>query len=274
MALSGERGVAGPEDVNDDLKRETYFYEQALASAVVAARRLRDLGVSVRRPDDFYAEMVKSDEHMKRVRAELVFERTAQETKEERRKAREQKRYGKQVQAEKLKERTLAKKESIKSLDKWRKRRKQEGFADDGAAGAPDGFDDERGDGAQKKRRGGGGGGQHGGSTPESRKKKSFKEEKFGFGGRKRVRALATRAPVRGASARFEPGWIILGAGPFFSPFSPAPGAPRTPPPAEKSRRARGVLPACPDASRKGHLLIHGVYPELKRLRRTPSVVG
>ena len=220
MALSGERGVAGPEDVNDDLKRETYFYEQALASAIVAARRLRDLGVSVRRPDDFYAEMVKSDEHMKRVRAELVFERTAQETKEERRKAREQKRYGKQVQAEKLKERTLAKKESIKSLDKWRKRRKQEGFADDGAAGAPDGFDDERGDGAQKKRRGGGGGGQHGGSTPESRKKKSFKEEKFGFGGRKRVRALATRAPVRSASARFEPGWIILGAGPFFSPFS------------------------------------------------------
>ena len=111
MALSGERGVAGPEDVNDDLKRETYFYEQALASAIVAARRLRDLGVSVRRPDDFYAEMVKSDEHMKRVRAELVFERTAQETKEERRKAREQKRYGKQVQAEKLKERTLAKKD-------------------------------------------------------------------------------------------------------------------------------------------------------------------
>ena len=227
MALSGERGVAGPEDVNDDLKRETYFYEQALASAIVAARRLRDLGVSVRRPDDFYAEMVKSDEHKKRVRAELVFERTAQETKEERRKAREQKRYGKQVQAEKLKERTLAKKESIKSLDKWRKRRKQEGFADDGAAGAPDGFDDERGDGT-KKRRGGGGGGQHGGSTPESRKKKSFKEEKFGFGD-ERGYARRDRAPVRGASARFEPGWIILGAGPFFRLF-PRPRGPANPP--------------------------------------------
>ena len=57
----------------------------------------------VKRPHDFYAEMVKSDEHMKRVRAELIFEQTAQETREERRKAREQKRYGKQVQAEKLK---------------------------------------------------------------------------------------------------------------------------------------------------------------------------
>ena len=247
MALSGERGVAGPEDVNDDLKRETYFYEQALASAIVAARRLRDLGVSVRRPDDFYAEMVKSDEHMKRVRAELVFERTAQETKEERRKAREQKRYGKQVQAEKLKERTLAKKESIKSLDKWRKRRKQEGFADDGAAGAPDGFDDERGDGA-KKRRGGGGGGQHGGSTPESRKKKSFKEEKFGFGGRKRVRALATpgREPRSGARVPgSNPAGLFLGRALFFRLFSPSPG---TREPTHPPRKLGGRGACCPHA--------------------------
>jgi rRNA-processing protein EBP2 len=246
MALSGERGVAGPEDVNDvndDLKRETYFYEQALASAIVAARRLRDLGVSVRRPDDFYAEMVKSDEHMKRVRAELVFERTAQETKEERRKAREQKRYGKQVQAEKLKERTLAKKESIKSLDKWRKRRKQEGFADDGAAGAPDGFDDERGDRA-KKRRGGGGGGQHGGSTPESRKKKSFKEEKFGFGGRKRVRTprrrVASPGPERECPVRTR-----LDFGGLFRLCSPPPG---TREPTHPPRNLGGRGACCPHA--------------------------
>jgi rRNA-processing protein EBP2 len=125
--------------------------------------------------------MVKSDEHMKRVRAELIFEQTRQETTDERRKAREQKRYGKQVQAEKLKERTLQKKDSIKNLDKWRKQRKRDGFEDNGAA--PEGFEDEK-----RRNKSSGGGGQHGRSTPESRQKKSFKEEKFGFGGRKRVR--------------------------------------------------------------------------------------
>ena len=181
MVVTGAADVAAIPDINDDLQRETSFYERALASAEVAVSRLKALGVATRRPDDFYAEMVKSDEHMKRVRAELIFEQTKQETTDERRKAREQKRYGKQVQAEKLKERTLAKKDSIKNLDKWRKQRKRDGFEDNGAA--PEGFDDEK-----RRSKSGGGGGQHGRSTPETRQKKSFKEEKFGFGGRKRVR--------------------------------------------------------------------------------------
>ena len=155
MVVAGTKTAETLADVNDDLARETHFYERALRSAEVAIKNLKEIGVAVKRPDDFYAEMVKSDEHMKRVRAELIFEQTSQETREERRKAREQKRYGKQVQAEKIKERTLKKKESIKNLDKWRKQRKQNGFADDGKA--PDGFEDaprqkERG-GVQRRRR-------------------------------------------------------------------------------------------------------------------------
>ena len=150
MVVVGNANMPPIVDINDDLARETSFYERALASAEVAVSKLKALGVSVRRPDDFYAEMVKSDEHMKRVRAELIFEQTSMETKDERRKAREQKRYGKQVQAEKLKERTLQKKDSIKSLDKWRKQRKRDGFEDNGAA--PEGFEDEK-----RKKSGGGG---------------------------------------------------------------------------------------------------------------------
>jgi rRNA-processing protein EBP2 len=142
MVVTGAAGVAPIADINDDLQRETSFYERALASAEVAISKLKALGIPTRHPDDFYAEMVKSDEHMKRVRAELIFEQTRQETTDERRKAREQKRYGKQVQAEKLKERTLQKKDSIKNLDKWRKQRKRDGFEDNGAA--PEGFEDEK----------------------------------------------------------------------------------------------------------------------------------
>ena len=215
MVVTGAAGVAPIADINDDLQRETSFYERALASAEVAISKLKALGIPTRRPDDFYAEMVKSDEHMKRVRAELIFEQTKQETTDERRKAREQKRYGKQVQAEKLKERTLAKKDSIKNLDKWRKQRQRDGFEDNGAA--PEGFDDEK-----RRSKSGGGGGQHGRSTPETRQKKSFKEEKFGFGGRKRVRRGFSRAvfPARASHARNA---------------------------RDSHRRVRGVLPACPD---------------------------
>ena len=187
MVVAGAKDAPPVADVNDDLARETHFYEQALGSANEAIRRLKELGVPVKRPHDYYAEMVKSDEHMKRVRAELIFEQTAQETREERRKAREQKRYGKQVQAEKLKERTLKKKESIKNLDKWRKQRKQNNYAEEGAK-APEGFEDwfRSKDSPKGRKR----------STQETRQKREFKNEKFGFGGRKRVSVHASFPPV------------------------------------------------------------------------------
>ena len=162
MALTGantDRVV----DVNDDLTRETFFYERALESANECVKRLKDLGIPARRPDDYYAEMVKSDEHMKRVRSELLFEQQQLEIREERRKARESKKYGKQVQAEKIKQRTLEKKSQIKSLDKWRKQRQKSGFADDG--NAP--FEGAGGDGKRKR---------------------SDRDSKYGFGGRKKVR--------------------------------------------------------------------------------------
>lgn len=162
MAITGsntERVV----DVNDDLARETFFYERALESANECVRKLKDLGVPVRRPEDYYAEMVKSDEHMKRVRSELLFEQQQLEVREERRKAREAKKYGKQVQAEKVKQRTLEKKAQIKNLDKWRKQRQKSGFADDGKAP----FEGAGGDGKRKR---------------------AERDAKFGFGGRKKVR--------------------------------------------------------------------------------------
>jgi rRNA-processing protein EBP2 len=154
-------------DVNDDLTRETFFYERALESANECVRKLKDLDVPVRRPDDYYAEMVKSDEHMKRVRSELLHEQQQLEIREERRKAREAKKFGKQVQAEKVKQRTLDKKAQIKSLDKWRKMRQKSGFADDGKAPF---------DGADDGRRG---------------NKRAARDAKFGFGGRKKVRRFA-----------------------------------------------------------------------------------
>jgi len=176
MALTGantDRVV----DVNDDLTRETFFYERALESANECVKRLKDLGIPARRPDDYYAEMVKSDEHMKRVRSELLFEQQQLEIREERRKARESKKYGKQVQAEKIKQRTLEKKSQIKSLDKWRKQRQKSGFADDG--NAP--FEGAGGDGKRKR---------------------TDRDAKYGFGGRKKVR-LFHRARMRFDARKF-----------------------------------------------------------------------
>ena len=41
--------------------------KQAQAAAIEGVRRLQELGVPTKRPDDYYAEMAKSDQHMQKV---------------------------------------------------------------------------------------------------------------------------------------------------------------------------------------------------------------
>jgi len=42
-------------------------YRQAQVSAKEALSKLRDLGIPTQRPEDYFAEMVKSDVHMQKV---------------------------------------------------------------------------------------------------------------------------------------------------------------------------------------------------------------
>ena len=68
------------------------------------------------RPDDFFAEMVKTDAHMERIRQRLLDESAGIEKSEVRRREREGKKIGKQVQLEKLKERERSKKDMEERL--------------------------------------------------------------------------------------------------------------------------------------------------------------
>ena len=48
-------------DIHDDLKREVAFYNATLKAVNLAQMRLKDSGILFARPDDFFAEMVKTD---------------------------------------------------------------------------------------------------------------------------------------------------------------------------------------------------------------------
>jgi rRNA-processing protein EBP2 len=54
-------------DVNDDLSRELAFYQQALHTVMEGRERVKTTGQLFTRPNDFFAEMVKSDGHMLKV---------------------------------------------------------------------------------------------------------------------------------------------------------------------------------------------------------------
>lgn len=106
-------------DVSDDLARELALYAQSLAAARLARDRLRAEGVPFGRPGDYFAEMVKDDGHMEKVRARLVEAEGNKRAAAEARKLRDAKKFGKQVMREKLDERQRQKKrdeEKIKGL--------------------------------------------------------------------------------------------------------------------------------------------------------------
>ncbi|XP_020589565.1 probable rRNA-processing protein EBP2 homolog [Phalaenopsis equestris] len=181
-------------DVNDDLTRELAFYNQALHGARKAFEKIQSTGVPFLRPPDFYAEMVKSDNHMLKIKSRLLTEKKKIEEAEERKKAREAKKMAKEVQAQKVKERVKRKKEEIESVKKWRKQRQKSGFASGGVVG--DGFFGDGGSSFQrsnKKRPGVSPGDRSGGfKGKEKKNRRSFRESKFGHGGRKGLKKQNT----------------------------------------------------------------------------------
>ena len=81
--------------------------------------RLNKYGIKTRRPDDYFAQMAKSDDHMKRVRETLLSKHAEIEKREKVRKLRELKKMGKQIQQEVEKKKLEAKKrlnESVKKI--------------------------------------------------------------------------------------------------------------------------------------------------------------
>ncbi|KAK8657145.1 hypothetical protein V6N13_035401 [Hibiscus sabdariffa] len=188
-------------DVNDDLARELAFYTQALEGTRLAFEKFESMGLPFLRPPDYYAEMVKTDAHMQKVKGKLLAQKRQIEEAEERRKSREAKRIAKEVQAEKLKERAKQKKQEIEEVKKWRKQRQQSGFKD-GKDSMPDfGFEDGKSFERSSKKRPGvspwdrsGGKAKQGGGKGNDKNKKNrdFRDSKFGFGGKKGMKKQNT----------------------------------------------------------------------------------
>nr|CAH8822263.1 unnamed protein product [Trichobilharzia regenti] len=109
-------------DPDDDFKRENYFYRIAQAAVLKAIPQLHALDVPTKRPSDYFAEMVKTDSHMTKIKEYLVETKQKLALRERARQIRERRKFGKQVQqkvnqARKEEKRKLT--EAVKST--WKK---------------------------------------------------------------------------------------------------------------------------------------------------------
>jgi rRNA-processing protein EBP2 len=115
QSLTTSEPVSIP-DVSDDLNRELAFYAQSLSAVKDARALLKTEGAPFSRPKDYFAEMVKADEHMAKIKAKLVEEAASKKASAEARKQRDLKKFGKQVQVAKLQERDKERKQTMEKI--------------------------------------------------------------------------------------------------------------------------------------------------------------
>lgn len=145
--------------VLNDFKRETMFHRQAQNAVIEGIARLKSLGVSTKRPIDYYAEMAKSDSHMQKVKENLLKKKNEAQRSEKIRQLRQQKKVAKQMQVEATLKKHAEKRKLLEEVKKYRK----------GARKDLDFLDNKKG--IHSKR---------------AMEKKKKKDVKFGFGGKKR----------------------------------------------------------------------------------------
>ncbi len=172
--------------------------------------QLDQSGVPYKRPLDFYAETVKPDSHMAKVKQVLLNEQKRKEDVEARKKQAEIKKFAKAAHAEKVKERSKQKRDALDEIDRFKhdpKRRHNESSSAafkkairSGGAGGRDGDNvpaggpgakrhrsDEH-DGSSRK-----GGKNAGDGLPKKSRKREGKDARYGNGGKKKYAKANTK---------------------------------------------------------------------------------
>ncbi|KAK0088174.1 hypothetical protein PV325_012841 [Microctonus aethiopoides] len=86
--------------VVNDFKRETNLHRQAQAAVMDGIARLKILGKIIIRPDDYFGQMAKTDEHMHKLRETLTKKQMAAKQCEKVRQIRQQRKVCKKIQIE------------------------------------------------------------------------------------------------------------------------------------------------------------------------------
>jgi len=192
LTISSQNEIPKGITAKDGVKLEGAFLSIAGEAVKEAYRRLRVMKVPCSRPPDFYAEMLRTDSTMYKVRAWASEEQRRIRIVEDRKKGQAAKKFSKQARATKLQARAKEKRDTLDDIAEWRaaskrdtKNKGEEDLEDilNRNASKKRGRDEEE-DGKGKgkgKREGSKGKGKGKGKN----KKREAANEKFGFGGKK-----------------------------------------------------------------------------------------
>ncbi|VDK74165.1 unnamed protein product [Litomosoides sigmodontis] len=163
--------------LNDDFEREIIFYKQAEKAVQIAVLKLREMGVKIFRPTDYYAEMVKSDQHMQKIRQRMAEIEEGKQKLEAIRRIRQEKKFAAKVQKKVMERKQNEKKVLAEAVKKHQKGVKS--HLDAILNNAKKLQDDEVKVKRTEKER-------MRGSNNKSRSRRMARDKKYGFGGQKK----------------------------------------------------------------------------------------
>ena len=109
-------------DITDDLKLESFFLQQALASSVAGRGRLESCGRTFSRPPTYHAHLLKTVSHLQRIQKVEEEERKSREASMDAKRQRLLKSTAKKVQQDTLQERQKSRTEDRKKLEAIKKK--------------------------------------------------------------------------------------------------------------------------------------------------------
>ena len=112
-----------PENLNpdDDIKRELIFYNIAKENAIQGMIQLKKLGEKINRPDDYFVEMLKSDEQMMKVKKQIINEQQYIKKFEAKKQKMQNIKFAKSIKDFQNKEKSSFKRQTLQGVENWKK---------------------------------------------------------------------------------------------------------------------------------------------------------
>ena len=112
-----------PQNLNpdDDIKRELIFYNIAKENAIQGMVKLKQLGEKINRPDDYFVEMLKSDEQMMKVKKQIINEQQYIKKFEAKKQKMQNIKFAKSIKDFQNKEKSSFKRQTLQGVENWKK---------------------------------------------------------------------------------------------------------------------------------------------------------
>ena len=105
---------------DDDIKRELLFYNLAKQNAINGLIKLKKLGEKINRPDDYFVEMLKSDEQMANVKKQIIKEQQFIKKFEQKKQKLQNIKFAKSMKDYQNKMKSSFKRKTAEGIEKWK----------------------------------------------------------------------------------------------------------------------------------------------------------